>query len=204
MWPESAVTDELLRQAATGEAVAVDQLLDRHREGLRRMVQRRMDPALGRRVDASDIVQDVLLDASRRLADYLRAPGVPFPVWLRQLAKDRIIDTHRRHRGAARRALDREQPLAAFADQSSLDLAAQLRDAELTPAAATIRRELEGRLRDALEQLDEEDREVLLMRHFEHLSSSETAQALGLSPAAAGMRLLRALRRLRELLAEPP
>lgn len=204
MFPDPDATDELLQQAATGEPAAVDRLLDGHREALRQIVRRRMDPAIARRVDASDIVQDVLFDASRRLADYLRDPRVPFQLWLRQLAQDRLIDAHRRHRGAARRSLDREQSIASFADQSSLDLAAQLRDSELTPAAATIRHELESRLHGALERIDEEDREVLLLRHFEHLSNSEAAKLLGLSPAAAGMRHLRAVRRLKEILAEKP
>jgi len=202
MWPESRITDELLARVTTGEPDAVDRLLDGHRDALRQVVRRRMDPAIARRVDASDIVQDVLFDASRRLAEYLRDPRLPFQLWLRQLAQDRLIDAHRRHRGAARRSLDREQPLTAFSDQSSLDLAAQLRDSELTPAAATIRRELESRLHDALERIDAEDREVLLLRHFEHLSNSEAAELLGLSPAAAGMRHLRAVRRLKEILAE--
>ena len=93
------------------------------------------------RVDASDIVQDVLWEASRRLSDYLRDAKLPFHLWLRELAKDHVIDAHRRHRKAQRRSVDRERPLAAeFADRSSLDLAGQLRDPELTPAAATSAR----------------------------------------------------------------
>ena len=78
-----------------------------------------------------------------------------------------------------------------------MDLAARLADAELTPAAASIRRELQLRFHEAIEDLVEDDREILLMRHFEQLTNSETAEALGLSPAAAGMRHLRALRRLK-------
>lgn len=102
--------------------------------------------------------------------------------------------------------MDRERPLTApeFADRSSLDLAAQLRDPELTPAAATIRRELEHRFLAALDQLGDEDREIVLMRHVEHLGNSETAQALGITPPAAGMRYLRALRKLRGILGDRP
>jgi RNA polymerase sigma-70 factor (ECF subfamily) len=116
-----------------------------------------------------------------------------------------MIDLHRRHH-AQRRSVDRERPLqsAGFGDQSSLDLAAQLPDGELTPAAATIRKELEQRFLEALGQLDEQDREIIVMRHIEHLGNSEVAQALQLSPAAAGMRYLRAIRRLKAVLTEPP
>ncbi len=89
-----------------------NQLLERHREALRRMVGLRMDRGLQRRVDASDIVQDVLVEANRRLTDYLASAGMPFQLWLRHLARDRLIDAHRRHH-AARRNVDREQPLDA-------------------------------------------------------------------------------------------
>jgi RNA polymerase sigma-70 factor (ECF subfamily) len=206
MWPDASQTQEILDGARRGDPDAVNRLLDRHRESLRRLVQLRLDRKLARRVDASDIVQDVLLEANGRLDDYLRDPKMPFHLWLRHLAQDRMIDMHRQHRGAQRRSLDREQALAApsFGDQSSFDLAAQLRDHELTPAAATIRKELEARFLAALDELDEEDREILLMRHFEQLGNSETADVLGLSPAAAGMRHLRALRRLRAILGERP
>lgn len=203
MWPEAGETQELLRDAGGGDAAAVNRLMERHRDALRRMVQMRLDRALARRVDASDVVQDVLLEASRRMGEYVRDPRVPFHLWLRQLAKDRIIDMHRRHRAAQRRSVDREQPLLpAGTEQSSLDLAARLLDRELTPAAANIRRELEQRFLVALGQLGEEDREVVLMRHYEQLGNSEVAQALGITPAAAGMRHLRALRKLRAALGE--
>jgi RNA polymerase sigma-70 factor (ECF subfamily) len=205
MWPEPDQTLELLNQARGGNGEAVNRLLERHRESLRRMVQMRLDRAVAGRVDASDIVQDVLWEASRRLPDYIRDGKMPFHLWLRELAKDHLIDAHRRHRKAQRRSVDRERSLSAeFSDRSSLDLAAQLRDAELTPAAATIRKELEARFFAAVEELNDEDAEIILMRHHEHLSSAETAQALGLTAAAAGMRYLRAMRRLTAILGESP
>ena len=109
---------------------------------------------------------------------------------------------HRRHRAAQRRSVDREQNISSFAsdDQSAADLTALLRDAELTPAASALRKEMEERFVLALDQLDEHDREIVIMRHFEHLGNGEVAEALGLSAPAAGMRYLRAIRRLRELL----
>jgi len=202
MWPESDRTQDILRDVAGGDAEAVNRLMDRHREAVRRMVQLRLDHAVARRVDASDVVQDVMLEASQRLTDYLRNPGMPFHLWLRQLALDRIIDMHRRHRGAQRRSVDREQNFSGVGhdEQSAADLAALLRDAELTPAAAALRKELQSRFVAALQQMDEGDREIIVMRHFEHLGNSEAAEALGLSAPAAGMRYLRAIRRLRELL----
>ena len=199
MWPNSPETQELLDRARQGEAGAVERLLDTHREPLRRMIGLRLDPALAARVDASDIVQDVLLEAHRRLAEYLRNPAMPFHLWLRHIAKDHVIDAHRRHRQAQRRSLDREQPLvpALLADHSSYELAGQLLDQEPTPASAAIRHELQRRLDTAIAALDDDDREVILMRHGEQLSNQEVAAALGLTEAAASMRYLRAVRRLR-------
>jgi RNA polymerase sigma-70 factor (ECF subfamily) len=206
MWPDPAETDELIRQAQQGDRDAVERLMAGHRSALRRAVELRLDRALRRRVDASDIVQDVLIEASRRLGAYLRDPAMPFALWLRQIARDRLIDAHRRHRTAEKRAIDREQPIdaAAFSDHSSVALAAQLKDGELTPAAAAIRKELEARFQAALERLEPDDRELLVLRYFEQLSNQEVARALGLSEAAAGMRHLRAVRRLRAVLGETP
>lgn len=201
MWPNAEKTEQLLAQAKGGDPAAVNRLLDRHRQAIRRMIDLRMDQVLKRRVDASDIVQEVLIDANRRLQTYLDDPVMPFHLWLRQMAKDRLIDAHRRHRQTARRSMDREQPLATAAgDPSSVDLLAQLGDQQLTPAAAATWNELQRRFQQACSELDERDQEIVAMRHFEHLSNSEAAQALDLSAQATSMRYLRAMRRLRALM----
>jgi RNA polymerase sigma-70 factor (ECF subfamily) len=202
MWPTNDDTKRLLDDAKTGDASAVDRLLGEFREPLRQVINLRLDPVLGRRVDASDIVQDVLIEANQRLTEYLKNPAMPFHLWLRHLAQDRIIDTHRRHRQAQRRSIDKEQPIQrpAWADQSSVQLVAQLVDGEHTPASAAIHQELQRRLNDALAELDDDDRDIILMRHHEQLSNQDVAAALELTEAAASMRYLRALRKLRSVL----
>jgi RNA polymerase sigma-70 factor (ECF subfamily) len=204
MWPESEQTQHLLAGAKAGDAEAVDQLIDRHRDAVRRLVQMRLDQKIRRRVDVSDVVQEVLVEANRRLADYLQNPVLSFHLWLRQITKDRIIDAHRRHRGSAKRSVDREQPMVAAADmhRSTIDLVAQLRDPELTPAAAATQREMARLVEEAVAQLAEADAEIIVMRHYEQLSNQEVAQVLELSEPAASMRYLRAIRRLKELLAD--
>ncbi len=203
MWPDSEQTAELLQNARQGESAAVNELMERHRNAVRQMIQMRLDRAVAARVDASDVVQDVLLEASQRLNDFIKSGSMPFHLWLRQLAKDRLIDMHRRHRGAQRRSVDREQRVAAgSSERSSLNLDGVLADGQLTPAAASIRREIEQRFLTALQELGDDDRDIILMRHQEHLTNSEVAEALGLSQPAAGMRYLRALRKLREVLGE--
>jgi RNA polymerase sigma-70 factor (ECF subfamily) len=201
MQPNSREIEELLDQARRGDPQATERLLANQREPVRRMIDLRLDPAIAARVDASDVVQEVLLEASRRLDAYLREPKMPFQLWLRHIAKDHIIDAHRKHRLAQRRGVDHEQPMAAGrADASSLELAAQFCDGELTPAAAAMQQELERRLHAAIAKLDEDDREIILLRHFEQMSNQDAAALHGLSEAGASMRHLRALRRLRELL----
>jgi RNA polymerase sigma-70 factor (ECF subfamily) len=196
---DSAETRRLLEQAQAGQAGAVDQLLTRHRPYLRQLVRLRLDPQVRARVDPSDVVQEAQMEAVRRLGGYLRRPEIPFRLWLRQITYDRLLMLRRRHIGAARRAVGRE---VALPDRSSLALAQQLLASASTPSEQLARRELARRVRQALDRLDDADREVLLMRNFEGLSNQEVARLLHLQPAAASQRYGRALLRLRNLLVE--
>jgi len=206
MWPEHENTQELLMGVQEGDDEAVNQLFDRHRGAVRRLVQMRLDQRIRQRVDVSDVVQDVLISANRRLKEYLKSPPMPFHLWIRQITKDRIIDAHRRHRVSAKRSVDRERALVVPAgmNRSTMELAAHLCDGELTPAALATQREMVRRVTEVLSQLNEQESEIIMMRHFEHLSNQEVAQALELSEPAAGMRYLRALRKLRALLLDNP
>lgn len=199
IWPDGHQTEDLLSNARAGDAEAIELLLDRHRESLHRMIALRLDQKIKRRVDVSDVVQDVMIEANRRLQDYLANPVMAFHLWVRQIAKDRIVDAHRRHRVSAKRSVDREQPLAqpGEVDQSTFELVAHLCDRELTPAAEATRRELAVQVQAAVASLDDRDRDMILMRHYEQLSNQEIAVALQLTEPAASMRYLRALKKLR-------
>ncbi len=143
MWPPSEQTKKLLCLAKAGNAAAIDALMQRHRHALRRLIQLRMDRRLQQRLDVSDIVQETLIEANRRLREYLDDPPMEFHLWLRQIARDRIIDAHRRHRGTAKRSLDREQVVVTRSNErSSIDIAQELRDWELTPCATAVHREI--------------------------------------------------------------
>jgi RNA polymerase sigma-70 factor (ECF subfamily) len=206
MWPDAEKTQDLLAEAKQGDADAVNRLLDRHRDSLRRMVQLRLDQRIQKRIDVSDIVQDVLVEANRRLQDYLANPVMPYHLWLRQIAQDRIIDAHRRHRASAKRSVDKERPLAVPAgdDHSTIELAAQLAGHELTPATAAAQAEMAKVVEAAIAKLPDQDCEIIIMRHYEQLSNQEIAQALDLTEPAASMRYLRALRRLKDLMTSEP
>jgi RNA polymerase sigma-70 factor (ECF subfamily) len=206
MWPATEKTQDLLVGARAGNREAINRLMERHRDSLRRMVQLRLDQKIQRRIDVSDVVQDVLVEANRRLQDYLKAAcQMPFHLWLRQIAQDRIIDAHRRHRASAKRSVDRERPLAVPAadDHSTMQLAAQLAGRELTPAAAATQAELAKAVAAAIAKLPDQDCEIIVMRHYEQLTNQEIAQALALTEPAASMRYLRAIRRLKELMENP-
>ena len=202
MWPEKDQTIELLEQARKGDQSAVNELMDRHRNSLRQLVRMRLDQKIQKRVDASDVVQDVLVEANRRLEKYLADPIMPFHLWLRQITKDRIIDAHRRHRVSAKRSVDREQQMVAPRgyDQSSIHLASLLGDQRLTPAAAALQQEMARKVEQAISQLDEKDCEIIVMRHYEHLTNQEIGKVLDLTEPAASMRYLRAIRRLRQVM----
>jgi RNA polymerase sigma-70 factor (ECF subfamily) len=190
-------TEQLLDAAASGDGSARGRLLDRHRQRLRRMVAVRLDRRLSARLDPSDLVQDTLAEANRRLDDYLRHRPLPFYAWLRQIAWNRMIDARRYHLRPGR-TVGREEP-AGLPAESALELAQRLIAGE-APSTGLRRKEQQAEVRAALERLPERDREVLALRYLEQLSTAETAAVLGLSEGAIRVRVLRALRRLREIL----
>jgi RNA polymerase sigma-70 factor (ECF subfamily) len=196
---------EQVRRAAAGDEVCWQRLLEEHNGRLRRMVAVRLDPRLQGRLDPSDVLQETYLEASRQLDDYLSRPGLPFHLWRRGLACNRLNKLHRHHLGASKRDARRDMSLdEAVPEASSVVLAAHLLGQEDSPSAAAHRADVQARLAAALEQLDPLDREALVLRHFEQLTSAEAGQVLGITEAAAGKRYLRALERLRQLLADTP
>jgi RNA polymerase sigma-70 factor (ECF subfamily) len=202
----SGQTDQLLRRAAQGDPRALGELLERHRARLRRMVALRLDRRLQGRLDASDVIQEALLEASARLPDYLHQPDMPFFLWLRFLTGQKMMELHRRHLGAQMRDAGREISLyrGALPGASSAALAAQLLGHDTRPSEAAIRAERKIRLQEALNSMDPLDREVLALRHFEQLNNAETAQALGLHESAASKRYIRALKKLKDILTSLP
>jgi RNA polymerase sigma-70 factor, ECF subfamily len=197
--PDSAETQGFLRDAAAGDRLAFDRLLARHRPELRQFVELRMDPKLRGRVDPSDVVQETQLEAFRRLPDFLERQPMPFHVWLRKTAYERLIMARRQHVQAAQRAVGREVPLP---DRSSLLFAERLWPRGSTPSRRLGRRELARRVHQVLAQLPDADREILVMRNLEERSYPEIACILDIDPAAARKRYGRALLRLHTLLAQ--
>ena len=199
-------SEELLRRAAAGDEAALGALWERHRARLRQMVRLRLDRRLQGRVDPSDVLQDAYLDLAARLPDYARERPMPTYLWLRLVTGQRLAQVHRQHLGAAMRDAGREVSLyrGALPQASSASLAAQLLGRFTTASQAAVRAERQVQLQAILNSLDEMDREILALRHFEGLSNGEAAQVLGLSKTAANNRYVRALGRLRDLLGRVP
>ena len=203
---DSNEADELMSRAAVGDAEALHALFSRYRDRLKRMVHLRLSRRLQGRVDDSDVLQESYLEAARRLDEYLREPKLPFFLWLRQLTALKLAEVHRRHLGTQLRDADREVTLhrGGLPLADSVSLAAQLLGTLTTPSQAVIKAETRLLVQEALNGMDPIDREVLALKHFEQLSTTEIAAVLGLSKAGAGSRYLRAIKRLREILTQIP
>jgi RNA polymerase sigma-70 factor (ECF subfamily) len=194
-------TLHLLEQVRGGDEAALEELLGRHRPALRRFVELRLDSRLSPRLDPSDVVQEAQLEVARRIRDYLDRRPAPFWLWLHRTAYENLVRLRRKHLGADRRSVDRE---VALPDASSVLLARKLFDPDHWPGRPLVDEEIRRRVREALERLDEIDREVLQLRAFEGLENDEVAAVLGIEPGAASKRYGRALLRLRRALAGNP
>lgn len=191
-----------IERIPNGDRAAALDALAECRGRLKRMVQFRVDRRLQGRFDPSDVVQEACLEATKRLDSYLAKPDIPFFLWLRLLVGEQLTTLHRRHLGVQQRDATREVSLfdGPIPAASSAAIAAQLMGDFTSPSVAAIRAERALRLQEALNEMDPIDREVLCLRHFEHLSRAETAQVLEIQEAAAAQRYVRALKRLKALL----
>ena len=195
---------DLLARVRAGDQPALADLFARHRDKLRRMVQLRLDHRLAGRVSPSDVLQEAYIDALKRIDHYFEKPDQPFFGWLRLVVGQRLADVHREHL-AQKRDVGHEVPIhRGGPGADSAGLAACLLGSGTSPSHAAARTESFARLEEALDRMDALDREVLALRHFEELSNTDTAEILGIQPAAASKRYVRALARLKQILETIP
>lgn len=204
MSSDASDTESLLLLLRSGDEQALARLFSQYREKLRKMVLFRLDARLSGRVDSSDVLQEVYLDAAQRLEHYRKSPAVSLLVWLRQLTEQRLVDLHRRHFGARMRDARREAGGWSNGDDASRSAAdclmSRLSQQQRSPSEQAMQQEFAGAIQSALDRLEPLDREVLALRHFEELTNNEVAEVLGISKTAASNRYVRALDRLRRLL----
>lgn len=188
----------LIHRARLGETDAVAELFNKYRTRLYRLIELRLDPRLAGRVDPSDVLQDAYIDVHNRIAEFFEG-DLPIYLWLRFKVGHRLTDVHRFHLRAQKRCVAREISLfrGAMPPASSASLASQLLGRITSASNAAIREEMRLRVQDALNALGDIDREVLVLRHFEDLTNSETATILDISERAASNRYVRALQRMK-------
>jgi RNA polymerase sigma-70 factor, ECF subfamily len=198
--------DILVQRLRAGDPAAAGELFELCRERLKKVVRLRFDHRLKGRLDASDVLQEAFLDVQRKAPDYAAKPDMPAYLWLRLVTTERLLILHRHHLGAQARDAGREVSLGAGGGPaaSTHSLANLLLGRLTSPTQAAVRAERQLRLQEALNGMDPLDREVLALRHFEELSNAEAAAVLGLSKTAASNRYVRALKRLKEVLAARP
>jgi len=196
-------TEILVAQATSGDETALAELFSLYKTQLRRMIAFRMDGRLKGRVDPSDILQEAYFDLAQRLPEFGQKE-MSFFVWLRLVAKERLLKVHRQHIETQKRDARREVALPQDNATTSLSLAAQLLGRFTSVVDKAIRAERSARLHAVLDSMDQNDREIIALRVFEGLTNGETAEVLGLTKQAASKRFLRAICRIREELKELP
>lgn len=195
-------TEELLRRSNAGDGQARQSLLIRYQGRLRDMIRIRMDRRLLGRLDPSDVVQEVLVEAHQKLDAYLRDRPLPFYLWLREMAWQRLIKVYEHHQAQKRSVRREQQGVFDLPDDSATALAARLVVPGPSPTGEAMREEQQQRVHEALQRLRPNDREVLVLRYLEQLSTRETATVLGISEGTVKTRHARALVRLQTLLGD--
>lgn len=195
--------DDILERIRKGDPQAIGDLFQVHRSKLWRVVSLRLDHRIYRRVSVDDVLQEAFLDVSRRISEFLSNPTLPVYIWMRSLTIQRMLMIQRTHMGVAARSVSKEvRPAMREGFVSSDSMAGQLVSHLTSPSQAILRVELQQKVREALDEMDPLDREVLALRHFEELPNNEVALVLGISKDAASKRHIRALMRLKAILTD--
>ncbi|MCG8650395.1 MAG: sigma-70 family RNA polymerase sigma factor [Pirellulales bacterium] len=189
----------LIEHAGRGDTSALAKIFDMHRNRLYRMITMRLDPRLRSRLNPSDVLQESFFDASRRLHEYAQDPKFSAYFWLRNIVSHRLHKLHRHHLDAQLRDAKREISLDEnLPGASKVYLAEQLAASSASVDRQLVQAEVQSRVERALDEMEEKDREVIALRHFEELSTEETAAVLGLTRSGVLKRYTRVLRKLRD------
>lgn len=194
----SAHQEVYLADAIRGDSNSFAKLFEKYRSRLRRMVDVRMDARARARFDPSDVLQEAFVEAARALPTYAeKQDKMPFFLWLRFVTGDRLAKFHRRHLGTQKRDANRDARLMYDGPEaSSVYLASQLAG-EFTSVDHNLKQEeARQQLEAALNAMDEKDREVIAMRHYEELSTEEIAIVLDMTKSGVLKRYARAINKL--------
>lgn len=192
---------EQLQLAIGGNPQALGELMQAKRDKLLKIIRFRINPRLRSRLDEEDVLQEALVEATTRFPTYAENPEMPFFLWLRFIAVQKVMQLHRKHLGVQARDASRE--ISIFAQPqphaSSAILAAHLMGKHTSPSIAAMRAELALKVERALNSMNDVDREILALRRFEGLKNGEVAELLNISKTAASNRYVRALERMHRI-----
>lgn len=173
--------DDLIRRALSGDEQALAALFGHYRRRLRQMVRLRLDRRLQGRVDPSDVLQEAYLDIVQQLPSYAKQQGeMSFFLWLRLVTGQRMMRVHREHLGTQMRNAGRDVSLhrGALPRATSVSLAAQLLGRFTSASQSAMRAEMQVKLQEAINSMEELDREIIALRHFEELSNTSRAGSI--------------------------
>jgi RNA polymerase sigma-70 factor (ECF subfamily) len=196
--------EQLLSLARAGSGPALGQLLELYGAYLALLARLQISRRLQGKVDAADLVQETFLEAHRHFDQFRGTSEGELIGWLRQILLSRVMELLRRYLGTQRRDVRQERALAAELEQSSRVLDQGLIAPQSTPSQQAARREQAVLLADALGQLPEDYREVIILHHMEELSLPQVAGRLGRTVHSVEKLWARGLARLRRVLGESP
>jgi RNA polymerase sigma-70 factor (ECF subfamily) len=197
--------DQLSRRLSRGDRHALAELFTAYRDRLGQMLHFRMPAALAGRLDIDDLLQESYLAAEKRIDAFEHSDEHGPFVWLRLVTLQTLTDQCRRHLAAQRRDAGRDVSIhqrITMPGATTASMASLLIGQWTSPSGVVMRAEAIQQLENAIDRMDPTDREVLALRHFEMLSNQETAAVLGITPDAASIRYVRAIRRLKDICAD--
>ena len=199
---ENSSLVRLLNRARNGDTAARDRLFERCRTYVGVVARAQVESWMKAKVDASDLVQQTMLEAHRGFANFRGTSEGEWLAWLRQILAHNAADFVRRYRGTEKRQVRREGPLYVRSADRSGEYLRDSSDPGETPSDLVSRREKEIELAEAVARLSDDDREVILLRNLQRLPFREVAQRMGRSRPAVQMLWMRALRKLQRMLAD--
>jgi RNA polymerase sigma-70 factor (ECF subfamily) len=193
------LTSDLIARARAGDRAALGELLARQTDFLLRVIAKLMGAALRRTIEPTDILQETLLIAAQRFTTFRGSDEQELTSWLCALARRKLID-FARHNGRLKRALKRRLSLDEPLNDDDQSLATRLPLDTCTASQVAVKRELSGKLAEALSQIDRREAEVLWLRYVDGMSLESIGRQIGVGRHGAGGLVSRALRNLRRLI----
>lgn len=189
---------QLLLEARTGDGAILGRLLEQYRNYLRVLARIEIGRKLQGKVDASDLVQEVFLDAHRYFPQFRGTAEPQFAQWLREILAGTLANQVRRYFGTQARDLRLERSITADLDHSSMALGGMPVDPHSSPSEQVMRGEQSLQVAEAISLLSPDYQSVIVLRHLEGLTFPQIAERMDRSVDSVEKLWLRGLTQLRK------